>query len=364
MNFAQQLAGHIIRSEASANQTGSTQNQNPNPNLRASIEHYLSTNPLAPYTFDRDFKKAHLYMSSYMKRNQYMPAPAVAARALAHTAQLPAQLLLQVSDAAEIDRDMLLETLREELIRCLSQGKLIENQLELQNTSVDEVRELMQEAQQEAYEMQQYRRTRGYLALVEMLSCGLPPPALVRLKCGAEQARTYSQACDEIEAAEGDQNQQNQHREPALDIDQALELGREMAPSEWTKEKVANRALLLSIYWSTLSLSAEEASEYYYNWRRAQTAARNDFQERKRRRAADSGVWRIRNNESEQWRQNLGDAEWQHFCALNEALHVKLGRGVYQHVPRRHFSENSLLEMRRDNIPAMERFLGQSSRNQ
>ncbi len=239
------------------------------------------------------------------------------------------------------DDEEFLEHVYEHTLWCVQHGTTLENSSRC--GAYEYVSAKITEALEEHHSNVRYERCKHYYALCAQLENGLPPVSSVRNTLGSERAELYEYACTACE---------NDERQYALDIDDVLQCGTSCA---WNKSMIERRLELFAVYYETLHMDEEESSEYVARWRAQRAERRNERGERKRQRAAELNVWKIRRNEAEQWCAALGAELWNEYERCSTILQDRLPRGVYQYVPRRHFSTTALDSMRAENLEAMQR---------
>lgn len=375
MNYAQQVVAELVSRRVREN--GET--------IQVALDHLMSLSPphpLANFTFVNSLNKGYSYCKSYMKRSKRLPFAKILARAVVYTKNWPVgehEDWLEEYGGYEM-REYVYEELRGILKKrrgdeqrpgasasasvasaapssafggfggggvSESASGTIANEFQLLHSSFAEE---YSRAQNDAFYDKMSHMTKHYQELVALIMNGMPSYDTVSAKLGADKKEAYRENCETVEKHGGEAEGFREY----VDMDEALEEGLERP---WTKEKVSNRVQLLDVYCQTLNMTEPEASDFYARWRRERTDARNAAQEKKRKRALEWKLWRIRNNECGAWEKALGPEMWAELNRLDKKLHTYLGRGVYQHVPRRHFSDKSLAEMREENLPEMQRLL-------
>ena len=338
MNYAQQTIGELV--VLRVQETGCT--------LSEAVDHLMSDEanvPLAEHTFKGKANRGYTYCKSYMKRKNRLTLREALARAIVSQKDWRVSEARSEAWIAETGGGEIVDLVYEEIHKIIKRGDSVPNADNLRQSMT--FSEELQRAQEDVWNDKLNHLAKDYYVLVDLIMNGMPPYRIVRDKLGSNLCADYRQMCESLENRGGNCGVD---RNEVVDIDGALECGVDL---KWTKEKVENRVQLLSVYSETLHLSEAEASDYYADWRKARTQRRNANQYRNREKAMRCGLWRIRNNERHLWERHLGDRLWRELSYLLNEFREYLGRGVYQHVPRRHFSEKSLMEMKSINLPEL-----------
>lgn len=181
-----------------------------------------------------------------------------------------------------------------------------------------------------------------YDALVKTLSIGLPPIDQVGRFLGIDEMTKYEKLLGRESLGE-------------LNVREGLERGftrQARGYDTWGTDKVKRVVDLLSLYASCLDDgdSKEMIGHKYEVYTSEQTRKRNLEQADLLAEAKALGVWRIRKGDSAQWKGVLTDEEWASYLHCDQVLRNEYPSGFISKIPRRHFNQNSVKEMKEQNL--------------
>lgn len=200
-------------------------------------------------------------------------------------------------------------------------------------------------AQEEHSGNKRHTTVKNYVAMCGILG-SLPSVETVRIRVGTAEAEEWKNALDVAAASHVEDSRPCGY----VDVDSALEVGES---TKWTATTAKKKMHLFSMYVETLDRTAEEVDEMYARWKKGMAQERLASSESARAEAAALGVWRPRPVDEPRWCAALTPEEWREYVQLDTALKSSLRSGVYQFIPRRHLTSESVAEMRSVILPAL-----------
>ena len=188
------------------------------------------------------------------------------------------------------------------------------------------------------------RYGRLFSALISTLSVGIPPAEI------AQRFLTLDEY-DEYLALLAQGHLITAH----LSLDDCLSAGRrrqQRNQGRWCAADTRRAMSLLSILVKGIKHGDSEVviAEAYERFTNQETAKKNSADISLIEEASNLHAWRIRRADTKKWRDALTDEEWTLYMQCDRAMRQGLTPGVLSRVPRRHFTQRSVVDMKERNL--------------